>query len=352
MRILLYTGKGGAGKTTIAAATAVRCAETNRRTLVVGCDASQSLADCLNSPLTDEPLEIAPGLWAQEVDPLVRLERYWTDLEPLLSTRLNGAVSGTAVEELTLGPGLADLLRLLAVKEQCDTDSYDVIVVDIGSSMAALELLSYPEGAGWWINRLAGSGEGDSDALVHGIDSLAEELAQLRRLLSDGAESSVRLVTTVEQLALRETQRALTFTNLYGYNVDAVVLNRQKRIPRSVGDVFSAWPILCLTLFDRDIIGYKLLSEMALSLFPPPTDPAAVLVQGQAQRLTRGTEGYVLSLKLPFVHEDDIDLLQHNGQLILQVGRMRRVLQLPSPVDGLPAADAVLEEGTLEVHFR
>jgi len=159
-------------------------------------------------------------------------------------------------------------------------------------------------------------------------------------------------VTTVEQLALRETQRALTFTNMYGFNVDAIILNRQKRVPHPVADMFAAWPILCITLYDRDVIGQKLLREFSLALFPPPTDPAAVMVSGQAQRLTRTSRGYVLSLKLPFVHEDDIDLLQHHGQLILQVGRIRRVVHLPSPVDSLAAADAVLEEGTLEVHFK
>jgi len=318
----------------------------------MGTDASQSLADCLNSPLTDEPLEIAANLWAQEVDPLLRLERFWPEFEPLLGSRLNGSLSSMALEELTLGPGLSELIRLLAIKEECDRDAYDVIVVDLGSSLSALQLLSYPEGAGWWIDRLLGPENSEGAGVGNRLDSLAEELGDLRRRLGDGAECSVRFVTTAEQLAVRETQRAVTFTNLYGYNVDALVLNRQKRVPRSVADLFGAWPILCLTLYDRDVIGQKLLSELALALFPPPTDPAAVLVRGQAQRLTRGSEGYVLTLKLPFVHEDDIDLMQHNGQLILQVGRMRRVLQLPSPVDSLAAADAVLEEGTLEVHFR
>ena len=170
--------------------------------------------------------------------------------------------------------------------------------------------------------------------------------------LGDADEASVRLVTTGELLALRETQRSLTFVNLYGYNVDALILNRQKNIPRSVADTFAAWPILCLTLYDRDIIGRNLLSEMALALFPPPAEPDAVLMAGQVQRLTKASNGYVLSLRLPFVHEDDIDVLQHHGQLILQIGSMRRVLRLPSPVDQLNAADAVLEEGTLEVHFR
>ena len=157
---------------------------------------------------------------------------------------------------------------------------------------------------------------------------------------------------TAEQLALRESKRVLTFLSLYGFNVDAVVLNRQKYVPPSVADAFAAWPILCLTLYDRDVIGVKLLSEMARALFPAPDDPAGVMVRGPAQRLSREAEGYVLNLKLPFVNEDDIDLLQHNGQLILQVGRIRRVIPLPSPVDSLSAADAVLEEGVLAIRFE
>jgi len=349
---LLYTGKGGAGKTTIAAATAVRCAETGRRTLIVGSDTSQSLADCLNSPLSDEPLEIASNLWAQEVDPLLRLERLWPRLEPLLGSSFTGELAGTALEELTLGPGLGDVIRLLALKEQYDSSAYEVLVVDLGPNLSALQLLSYPEGTAWWVDRLLGAKREQDSELAAMVDKMADDLAQLGAVWGNPAECSVRIVTTVEQLALRETQRALTFTNLYGYSVDALVLNRQKNIPRSVADTFSAWPVLRLTLYDRDVIGHNLLNEMGLDLFPPPADPAAVLQNGQAQRLTRGSTGYVLSIRLPFVREDDIDLLQHHGQLILQIGRMRRVIQLPSPLDQLSAADAVLEEGTLDIHFR
>jgi len=352
LRILLYTGKGGAGKTTIAAATAVRCAESRRRTLILGADTSQSLADCLNSPLTDQPLQLAPDLWAQEVDPLGRLERYWPQLEPLLGATFSREVLGTAVEELILGPGLADVIRLLALKQQCDSGAYDVIVVDLGSSLTALQLLSYPEGTAWWVDRLLGVNTKNDNQLLPLVDQLAENLAGLRALLGDAEQASVRLVTTGELLALRETQRSLTFINLYGYNVDALIINRQKNVPRSVADTFAAWPVLCLTLYDRDVIGRNLLSEMGLALFPSDADPAAVLLGGQVQRLARGSNGYVLSLRLPFVQEDDIDVLQHHGQLILQIGSMRRVLRLPSPVDQLVAADAVLEEGTLEVHFR
>jgi arsenite/tail-anchored protein-transporting ATPase len=352
VRILLYTGKGGAGKTTIAAATAMRCAETSRRTLLVSADTSQSLSDCLNSPLSDQPEEIALNLWAQEVDPLERLERFWPSVEPLLAEQLNTSIAGTALEELTVGPGLSDLLRLLALKESFDSDAYDVVVVDLGSSMAALQLLSYPEGAGWWTDRLLAKEGSEMNPLARRLDSIAEALANLRHILGDTNQSSIRVVTTSEQLSLRETKRALTFLSLYGFNIDAVVLNRQKYPPRWVADTFAAWPIVCLTLYDRDIIGPKLLGELGRALFPPPDDPAAIMVPGPVQRLSKGAEDYVLSIKLPFVQEDDIDLLQHNGQLILQIGLVRRVIPLPPPVDSLSAADAVLEEGALEIHFR
>lgn len=352
MRILLYTGKGGAGKTTIAAATAVRCAETNRRTLLIGCDTSQSLADCLNIPLRDEPQQVATNLWAQEVDPLERLEHAWPVVEPILSQAFPGLALGAVPEELSLPPGINELLRLLALKEQCDSDAYDVVVVDLGSSLTALQLLCYPESAAWWVDRLLGDPASIAAPLAAQVDALAQALSDLRHMLADSSQTSVRLVMTAEQLALRETKRVLTFLSLYGFNVDAVVLNRQKYVPRSVADAFSAWPILCLTLYDRDIIGLKLLGEMARALFPSPDDPADVMVRDPAQRLSRGSQGYILSLKLPFVAEDDIDLLQHNGQLILQVGRIRRVIPLPSPVDALSAADAVLEEGMLDIHFE
>ena len=330
----------------------MRCAESNRRTLIVGGDGSQTLADCLNSPLTDEPQELAANLWGQEIDPLERLERFWPRIEPLLGESVAPGVCGTAPEELTIAPGVSDLLRLMALKEHCDSDAYDVIVVDLGSSLSALQLLAYPEGAAWWVDRLLGEGPSGGSLLAQHMDSLAEALSDLRRTLGDAGQSSVRVVTTQEQLALRETKRTLTFLSLYGYNVDAVVLNRQKSIPKSVADTFGAWPVLGVTLYDRDVIGHELLSEMAQALFPQAEDASAVLTGGPAQRLSRTDDGYVLSLRLPFVQEDDIDVLQHSGQLILQVGRVRRVIQLPQPVDALGAVDAVLEEGRLEIHFR
>ncbi len=353
MRILLYTGKGGAGKTTVAAATAVRCAEGNKRTLIVATDASQSLADCLNSPLTDEPSELAPNLWAQEIDPLVRLERVWPIVEPLLCQSFGANLNGTALEQLTLAPGLGDVIRLLALQQHCEDNAYDVMVVDAGASLSALQMLGQPESTAWWLNRLFGTATQPAALeLADKATRLADSLRSLRATLGDGAECSVRVVMSPEQLALRESQRALTFANLYGYNVDAIILNRQKRVPRSIAETFGAWPILCVTMYDRDVVGYKLLGEMALAIFPPPMDPADVLMTGQAERMSRDGDGYLLSIKLPFIHEDDIDLLQHHGELILQVGRMRRVLQLPPALEGLQAADAVLEEGTLEIHFR
>lgn len=318
----------------------------------MGGDASQSLADCLNIPLSDQPEEVAPNLWAQEVDALERLERYWPRIEPLLGDGLRRVIGETALEELTLAPGLNDLLRLLALKEQCDLGAYDVIVVDLGSSLNALQLLSYPEGASWWIDRLLGDNGSQPNALAEQVDALAEMLSDLRRSLADPEQTSVRVVTTAEQLSLRETKRTLTFLSLYGFNVDAIVLNRQKYVPRSVADAFSAWPVLCLTLYDRDIIGEKLLCELGRALFPPAEDPAEILAAGPAQRLTRSGNEYVLTLRLPFVREDDIDLLQHNGQLILQVGRVRRVIPLPPPVDSLVVADAILEEGVLQIHLQ
>lgn len=317
----------------------------------MGCDASQSLADCLNMPLTDDPVEVAPNLWAQEVDPLERLERYWPAIEQVLAQTFDKRISSVVSEELSLIPGLSDLLRLLSIKEHCDAGEYEVLVVDPGPSLSALQLLSYPEGAAWWVDRLLGD-DGAADPLAAGADSLAESLSDLRRTLGDADQTSVRLVMTAEQLALRETKRVLTFLSLYGFNVDALVLNRQKYVPPSVADAFAAWPVLCVTLYDRDIIGIKLLAEMSHALFPPSEDPASIMVRGPAQRLSRTGDGYVLSLKLPFVGEDDIDLMQHNGELILQVGRVRRVIPLPSPVDALGAADAVLEEGVLEIRFE
>ncbi|MGH2520682.1 MAG: ArsA family ATPase, partial [Chloroflexota bacterium] len=291
MRILLYTGKGGAGKTTIAAATAVRCAEMGRRTLILASDASQSLADCLNSPIGDDPLEVAPGLWAQEVDPLERLEQSWPRVAPSLASAFQSEMTETALEELTLAPGLGDVIRLLALKDACEDEKrYDVVVVDLGSSLAALELLAYPESTGWWAGRLLSGSR--SSSLAKTLEHIAEGLAELRIRL-ESEESSVRIVTTSERLALRETERALTFVSLHGYNIDALVINRQKRVPRPIREALGAWPILTLRSYDREIVGLGLLSDAALALYPPAIDPADVLLPGPAQQLTRDSEGYL-----------------------------------------------------------
>ena len=386
MRVMLFTGKGGVGKTTVAAATAVRAARGGARTLVLSTDPAHSLADSFEVPIGSHPTEIAPRLWGQQIDAQDRLEENWREIQDYFIQVMNWAGTETIqAEELTVLPGLDEIFALIDVKNHVESGSYDVIVVDCAPTAETLRLLSLPEIMNWYIDRIfpvqrravravrpiltrtttlpiAG------DAVFAAVERLHRNLEAVHEILTDEEVASVRLVVNPEKMVISEARRTYTYLGLFGYRVDAVIVNRI--IPADVTDpYFGKWkdiqaehlatvhesfepvPILEARLFDREMIGVPLLEEMADEVYRG-LDAMAVLYRDDPIRVRRRGSGYVLRLRLPFVSRDDMDVHRRGDELYVRVGSYKRNLVLPQSLKRMVVREAHFAGDHLEILFE
>src|SRR5919201_934606 len=344
MRVLLFTGKGGVGKTTVAAATAVRSAAAGRRTLVMSTDPAHSLADSFDIALTPKAQEIAPNLWAEQIDAQERLEQNWRDIQEFVGAFLDwGGVDAIEGEELSVIPGLDEIFSLTDVKTHVDSGRYDVLVVDCAPTAETLRLLSLPEAMNWYIerifpverrvvktirpllSRLTTMPIAD-DRIFAAVERLHRNLDGVRQLLTNDRMSSVRLVVNPEKMVIAEARRTYTYLSLFGYRVDAVVVNRI--IPDEVSDpYFGKWkdiqaehletvkesfqpvPILTARLFDREMVGLALPGQMGNDVYGdrPATE---LLHRDEPMRVRKRGTSYMLSLRIPFVERSDLDVFR------------------------------------------
>lgn len=384
MRIIVYTGKGGTGKTSVSAATALRCAEIGYRTLVVSTDTAHSLGDSLQVELGPEPINVTKNLDAQEIDVHYSLQKYWGEVQKLaVEMFTDHGVDDVIAEEVAILPGLEEGASLLWLAEFAKNDSYDVVVIDAAPTAETLRLLTLPDAARWWIQKLLplgrraakllgplartfGINAPDADT-VAAVQRLFETLDEVRTMLSDSAHSSMRLVVNAERMVIKETQRTFTYLNLYGYPVDAVICNRL--LPDTITDPhFKAWkeaqlqhldlihecfdplPLFTSPLFSREMGGLDLLRIMAKELFGN-RDPSDHLFEGEMQSVEAVEGGYVMRLPLPLADKSQIDLYRSADELTLSVGSYRRNIALPRILWPLEVASAKLENGTLTLRF-
>ena len=384
-RIVLYTGKGGVGKTTVAAATALRTAELGYRTVVLSTDPAHSLADAFGVPLGPEPVPVASNLWGQETDVYYNLRRWWGTVHNWLRALLLWqGMDDMEADEVAAVPGMEELANLLWVNNHHEGGDYDVVVVDCAPTGETLRLLSFPDSARWWIDKLLPIQRRLSRVLrpvmrpltsmpvpeqevFDAIEDLVRQLAQLHAVLSDQGLSSVRLVVNPEKMVIRETQRTFTYLNLYGYVTDAIVCNRV--LPSDVGDgYFARWkeaqegylqfideafaplPVLSIPLLRDEVTGLEALREMAGHLFGGD-DPTRIYYPTVAQEVRAEDGGFVLSLGAPFATKDEVSLAQRGDELSVQVGAHRRNVLLPRVLSGLHAARARVDGGRLNVYF-
>jgi arsenite-transporting ATPase len=387
VRILLFTGKGGVGKTTVAAATAVRAAERGHRTLVMSTDPAHSLADSFGTELGAEPRQLARNLWAEQIDSQARLEANWRDIQDYVVNLLNwGGVDAIEAEELSIIPGLDELFSLIDINRYQQQGDYDVLVVDCAPTAETLRLLSLPEALGWYIDRLFPSSRriatvarpllgrlGNlppiaSDAVFGAVERLYRNLERVRLLLAEPRSSTVRLVVNPEKMVVAEARRTYTYLSLFGYRVDAVVVNRLlpedvtdpyfgkwKEIQadhfRTITESFSPLPILTCRLFDDEMVGLTRLAEVADAVYGE-RDPAAVLAESQPLRVTKDRSGgYALRLDLPFAERGELDVLRKGDELLVKVGQYKRNVLLPQALQPLEVVAANLRGGTLVVRF-
>jgi arsenite/tail-anchored protein-transporting ATPase len=257
-RTILYTGKGGVGKTSVAAATARSIARSGQRTIVLSTDPAHSLSDSLESDLAGDPTQVAPGLWGQEVQAELEMERNWQAVQEWLGSLLaERGVDRIVAEEMTVPPGLDELFSLLQIKRHRESGDFDVIVVDCAPTGETLRLLSFPDVARWWLEkvfpwekRLVAAARPIARTLLDvrlptsdvyaDVERLVVNLIAMNEILRDRRYCSIRLVMNPEKMVVKEAQRTFTYLNLYGYLTDAVVVNRI--FPEDVGDgYFSAW---------------------------------------------------------------------------------------------------------------
>lgn len=386
MRILLYTGKGGVGKTSIAAATALRCAALGYKTIVLSTDTAHSLGDSLERDLGPEPSPVGENLWGQEIDVHYSIATYWGRFQQYMTSVLTQqGVEEMVADEVAIIPGLDEGASLLWLNRYSEQSEYEVAVVDAAPTAETLRLLSLPETGRWWYERLFSLGKGLSRTLgplarsatgglvpdsetMKALDDLFTSLESVRQLLSDPQLTSVRLVINAERMVIKETQRSFTYLNLYGYPTDAVICNRL--IPDTVTDpFFDAWkaqqakhqvlihecfdplPIIQVPLFDSEVGGIESLGLVAQALFGDG-DPTSIMFEGRPHWVEPAEEGYDLVIQLPFVGKRDLDLYQQGDELTLRAGSYRRNFVLPRTLWNRSVAGARFANGVLRVHFE
>jgi arsenite/tail-anchored protein-transporting ATPase len=383
-RILLYTGKGGVGKTSIAAATALLCAERGLRTIVLSTDIAHSLADAFDVPLGPEPTRIAPNLDGQEPDVYFNIARYWRTIQNYVSELFAWrGLDEVMAEEMTVLPGMDELGNLLWITDHVDSGKYDVIVVDAAPTGETLRLLSLPDASRWWIERIAPLGRRVSrigrpmiekvlgvpmprEEVFAAAERLLDRLADVHRLLSDPERTSVRITLALDKLSVAEARRSFTYFHLFGYPSDMVIANRvlpenagpyfehlreaQQRYLPIVAQEFGPVPVRTVPQFDHEMVGVDRLREIGTALFGDG-DPTAVHYHGQPYRVSREDGHYVLQVELPFTQRGELQLSRRSDELVLQVGGWRRTLLLPRALMSAPTRGAKMDGGTLRIQF-
>jgi arsenite-transporting ATPase len=386
VRIILFTGKGGVGKTTSAAGTAALAARAGHRTLVLSTDAAHSLGDAFGIAVGREPTEVAPRLWVHQVDAQRRFERSWGEIQGYLMSVLDAAgVDPITAEELTVIPGAEEVLALLELRNHVVSGEWDVVIVDCAPTAETLRLLALPEALGWYMTRVFGMQRRmvralrpvlsraagvpmPEDSVFEAIERLHADLEQVQQILTE-KDATVRLVLTPETVVVAEARRSLTTLSLYGYRVDGVIANRV--FPEGGGDAWrEKWVAAQQVVLDEvrqsfvdlpiwrsgysadEPMGVDSLAAFAEAAYDGD-DPLAVPESGEGpMTITRTDTGAVLRIALPFAQRQDVDLARHGDELVVTVGSYRRLLSLPAALSRHTVAAARVEDGSLQVRFR
>src|SRR5438067_4346758 len=384
MRIILYLGKGGVGKTTVSAATAVRSAMMGKRTLVVSTDLAHSLADCLRTTLTSEPQELMPNLWAQEVNVLDEMRRGWSKVQESMSKVLRKqGIDAVMAEELALVPGMDEVVSLVNIYRNAREGNFEVVIIDAAPTGETVRLLSMPDTFQWYASRISGinfksttlslarpfikafipSGE-----VLDAVQVLSERVKGLREVLTNPDISSYRPVVNPERMVIKEALRAETYLALFGYPIDGVVCNRviqpgnyadefmqdlyhnQEKMRLMIHNTFAPLPIWQAPYYSHDILGIKSLGELAKAVFGD-LDPTQVFHRGPIQEVVHQGDTYILRLPLPHVEMDKVLMTKKGDEMIVEIGNFKRDITLPAVLANQEAKLARFVDNALEIHF-
>jgi arsenite-transporting ATPase len=386
IRIIIYTGKGGVGKTSVAAATALRCAELGHRTIVISTDAAHSLADSLEVPLSGVIQKVSKNLDGLEVDMQLELETRWKEIQSYFSDFLaSQGMDGISAKEMAVFPGMELMSALFYVEEFHKAKTYDVVIMDTAPTADTLRLLAFPDIANWYFDHLfhmvknvikiARATVGKfvstplpSDRFLDDLEGLRERLRYVRDLLTDPEITSVRLVVNPEKMVITETQRAYTYLCMYGYTVESLVLNRiipekvhdpffaekleeQRTHLQTIDEMFNPLKTFRAELMPREVLGTKALEMLADQLFGGE-DPAKVHSTESPMRIYGEQGASVLAVKLPFPMEQKLELYTRKDVLTLQLGAFKRSISLPHALTGKKVLGAEMDGAWLKVRFE
>jgi arsenite-transporting ATPase len=393
MRILLFSGKGGVGKTSLAAATGVRLAELNHRTLVMSIDPAHSLGDCfdLGSELfhgkTSDPLPISKRLSIFELNIQKEIKRHWQEISSYVSSVLRTTgISGVEADELAILPGMEELSAMMYINQYRREQRYDVIVLDAAPTAESLRFISMPTTLDWYMkhifpfqrnlikavrpiaNRVAPF-ELPTDSYFANIRELFGKLDGVDDLMQDPFTTSVRLVTNPEKMVLRETERAFVYFSLHGLTVDTVIVNRvlpaeirdawfrewhtsQEQILKETEEYFAPVPVRRVPLFAHDVLGKERLQELARVLYDGGEDPLAVTRTEKPYTFGKSDGVYEVRLLLPFAIKGEVGLFKKGDELIIEIGTLRRHIGLPRSMAAMHPARARLQNRTLTVEMK
>ena len=383
--MILFTGKGGVGKTSVAAATAMRCAQLGHRTMVISTDPAHSLGDSFDTGLGPRPVKVAKNLWAHEVSALHEMERHWKKLHDYAaSVFATQGLDDVVAEEVANPPGMDEIASLMWIKLYAERGEHDVLIVDCAPTGETLQLLVFPDAARWWLDKVYPWERRamkiarpvlqplldvplPSDEVFASVKDLLLDLEGMKKILTDPGTTSVRLVLNLEKMVVKEAKRAFTYLSLFGYVTDAVVVNRllpdglqdelfrkwqaiHQRYAGEVEQSFAPLPIFNVPLFDEEVVGERMLLRMARAIYDD-RDPTSRFYEGTSQRVQKVNGEYVLTLKAPFVDRGDVTLARQDGELFVTVGNYRREIALPRVLASRDTVGAAIEDGELRVRF-
>ncbi|MDX2272048.1 MAG: TRC40/GET3/ArsA family transport-energizing ATPase [Cyanobacteriota bacterium] len=388
-RIILMTGKGGVGKTSMAAATGWRCAELGYKTLVLSTDPAHSLADSFDQPLGHEPVQVKPNLWGAELDALIELEQNWGSVKTYITQVLQArGLDGVQAQELAILPGMDEIFALVRVNRHYDEGEFDVLIIDSAPTGTALRLLSLPDVSGWYMRKFYKPLQGlaqilrpIAEPIVKGLTGIPlpdnkvmdapyefyEKIERLEKILTNNSITSVRLVTNPEKMVIKESLRAHAYLSLYNVATDLVIANRilpdhvvdpyfaqwkasQQYYRQQIHENFSPLPVFEIPLYAEEMVGWEALHRLKQDLWHD-RNPADVFHQETTMSVVTDNGQYRLDLYLPGIPKEQIELTKTGDELNIRIGNHRRNLVLPQTLAAMQPARAKMEQDYLQIHF-
>ena len=386
MRIILYLGKGGVGKTTTAAATALRSADMGYRTLVASTDIAHSLADSLGVELTADPTEVSKNLWAQEISAVADMYKHWDKLQGYVSGFVRNAsgMNRIVADELSAIPGMDEIVSLLHINKQAQEGNFDRVIIDAAPTGETIRLLTMPDTFRWYMGHvfnseskvvgamkpLAGRFLKGPMQILESLEKLDEATAELRGVLSDPEITSYRVVVQPEKMVVREAQRAVSYLGLFNYPVDSVMINRvlpaaadegefykqryaiQQKYMDYIEDSFAPIPLWTAPYYSHEVVGLDALRQLGEDCFGNE-DPGHIFYRGKLQEVIENEDGTAtMRIPLPFVKGGDVKLRKRGDEMFVTVGNFKREMILPNVLAKRRSGGARLEDGMLEILFK